>query len=298
MIEWLRAARPKRDGLELGIGDDMALVAVAAGRVLLSSDMLLDGVHFDSTVHSLASIGRKAIACGLSDCAAMAVRPVAVTVSVAWPADWTLQQAKELAHGMFEIADAHDVAIAGGDTTRWRDAAGRLCVDVAMTAVPYEGIEPIRRSGARAGDGLYVTGPLGGSLLGRHLTFTPRVQQARSLAEDLGGRLHAMMDISDGLSLDLWRMCQASGVGAVLDAELLEAVISEAAQEAARADRALALDHALTDGEDFELLIAIEGPVDGLPVPLFRVGEVAVEGLALRRADGTVEKLEAKGFAH
>ena len=298
MIEWLRAARPAWGDVTLGIGDDMAMLAVPAGRVLLSSDMLLDGVHFDSTVHSLASIGRKAVACGLSDCAAMAVRPVAVTVSVAWPADWTLEQAKELARGMFEMADNYDVAIAGGDTTRWREVSGRLCVDVAIAGVPHDGIEPIRRSGARAGDGLFVTGPLGGSLQGRHLTFTPRAAEARLLAERLGGRLHAMMDISDGLSLDLWRMCQASDVGAVLDAGLLEAAISDAAREAAKADGRSALDHALGDGEDFELLMAIDASVDEWPIPLLRVGDVTCAGLGLRTADGTVETLEPKGFSH
>lgn len=280
----------------------MAVVDGGGGRVLVASDMLLDGVHFDSTRHDLAMIGRKAIACNLSDCAAMAVRPLAAVVSVALPGAWTLAKAKELFEGMFAVADEFGLAIVGGDTTSWRHP---LAIDVAITAVPYDGIEPVRRSGARVGDTLCVTGKLGGSLMGRHLTFTPRVTEARTLAGALGNRLHAMMDISDGLSLDLWRMCDASGVGAVLSERLLLEVVSDAAKRMSEADGRPALEHALSDGEDFELLLAVD-PNAGEPaewsarlgVPIGPVGRITETGYGIELCDGRVETLQPKGYVH
>ncbi len=295
LVTWLQQQQRDHSRVRLGIGDDMAALSAARGATLLSSDMLLDGVHFDTTVHRPAQIGRKAIACSLSDCAAMAVRPVAATVSVALPSKQSTEQTHELFRGMFEMAHEHELAIVGGDTTRWNHP---LAIDVAISAQPFEGVEPVRRSGARAGDGLFVTGPLGGSLLGRHLNFAPRVTEARCLAEWLGDRLHAMIDISDGLALDLWRICQASDVGAMLDEASLGAVISEDAHRASAADGRSPMEHALGDGEDFELLLAVAGEVHDPPVPLFPVGWITEDGLTLRKPDGTVAPLEPKGYVH
>ena len=294
-VEWLRGRQQRHAAVRLGIGDDMAVVAAGLQDVLLTSDMLLDGVHFDTACQPLRKIGRKAMACGLSDCAAMAVRPIAATVSVALPTDGSIVQAQELYEGMFAIAGEYDLAIVGGDTTRWNR---RLAIDVAVLAIPYAGIEPVTRSGAKLGDILYVTGRLGGSLLGRHLEFTPRVHEAHTLVHQLGGRVHAMMDISDGLALDLWRMCHASNVGAMLDEGRLEAVINEDAREAAVQDGRTPLDHALSDGEDFELLVAAEGDVSDTKVTLYPLGEVTSGGFSLRRLDGRVEPLEPKGYVH
>ena len=318
-VEWLRHRRRTHTAVTLGIGDDMAILARTGGPVLVSSDMLLDGIHFDTDRHDLSLIGRKAIACSLSDCAAMAVRPIAVTVSIALSSSCALPEARRIYDGIFSIAQEYDVVVAGGDTTRWDHP---LAIDVAITATPYEGVEPVRRSGARIGDTLYVTGPLGGSSLGRHLTFAPRVTEARKLAETLGDSLHAMMDISDGLSLDLWRICEASGVAAVLDERQLEAIISEDARRLSGKDATPALDHALSDGEDFELLLAIDGGAGPAPLPLWAVGQVhdldtmeppegdhpggecgtspksASPRLAIRRMDGRVEPLEPTGYLH
>ncbi len=303
-VDWLRQRERRHPAVELGIGDDMAVVVAGApggdrshGRLLLASDMFLDGVHFDTTCHAPALIGRKSIACNLSDCAAMAVRPLAATVSLALPTAGSMSDARRVLEGAFQIAEAFDLPIVGGDTTRW---AHPLAIDVAITATPYDGFEPVRRSGAVPGDVLLVTGPLGGSLLGRHLTFTPRVREARALAETLGDRLHAMIDISDGLSLDLWRLCTASGVGAVLDQRQLERVVSDdAAAAAAEGDRS-PLEHALSDGEDFELLLAVApeaaGDVGG--AWLAPVGVVTPSGLALRQDDGRTVPLEPRGYVH
>ncbi len=293
LIAWLQARQRPSPAVRLGIGDDMAIVETSSPVHLLSSDMLLDGVHFDTRAQSLGDIGRKAIACCLSDCAAMAVRPVAATVSLALPEPMTLDSVKTLFRGMFDVSTEFEIAIVGGDVTRW---CHPLAIDVAVVAAPYEDSRPVYRTGAVPGDRLFVTGLLGGSLLGRHLSFVPRVHEARRLAKALAERLHAMLDISDGLSLDLWRLCQASGVGALLDEGLLDAVASDDARRVT--DGRSAIDHVLGDGEDFELLLAVAGDPGDVSVPLFPVGEVTREGLALRRCDGRIAPLEPKGYVH
>lgn len=300
LVEWLTAWSAEGESssaVTLGIGDDMAIVDTGGGQVLLTSDMLLDGVHFDRSKHGPEAIGRKAIACSLSDCAAMAVKPMAATVSVALPGGWSHDDSHRLYHGMRAMADSFDCAIVGGDTTAWNQ---RLAIDVSMLAVAYPGLSPIRRSGAKVGDALLVTGPLGGSLLGRHLTFTPRVREAKSIAETLGRSVHAMMDISDGLSLDLHRLCKASGVGAVLDESMLGLVISPETAEAAKRDGRSPLDHVLSDGEDFELLLAVDPKAAHSvnDVTLFRVGTVTPSGLEIRSRNGIMGSLAPRGFEH
>ena len=257
--------------------------------------MLLDGVHFDRANDSPTDIGRKAVACCLSDCAAMAVRPVAITVSVALPRSMTRDDVYAMFRGALSMAEAYETTIVGGDTTRWDQP---LVIDVAATAIPYSGIAPVTRSGGQPGDLLYVTGQLGGSLLGHHLQFDPRVREGRSLAEHLGSRLHAMIDISDGLSLDAWRIGRASGVGVVLDQPMIESIVSASARRLADRDGRSAFEHALHDGEDFELLLAVSGKVTDSPVALHAVGELTEKGFMLRRPDGDLQSLEPKGYVH
>jgi thiamine-monophosphate kinase len=229
----------------------------------------------------------------------MAVRPIAATVSVALSDDMGIDEAKQLFGGMRTIAEEFACDIVGGDTTRWGHP---LAIDVCMVAGAYPGVKPVRRSGARPGDFLAVTGCLGGSLRGRHLTFTPRVREARRLAETLGTRLHALMDISDGLSLDLFRMCEASGTGAELYEEALDDVISDDARAAADDDGRSPLAHALEDGEDFELLAAVApeaATTDRLDeLDLRRVGVVTENGFVLRGSSGRAVPLEPRGYDH
>ena len=298
LIRWLTDQQsPMPAHVPLGIGDDMCIVAAGAETVLLGSDLLLDGVHFDSATHSLESVGRKALACGLSDCAAMAVQPRAATVSVALPDSFNLSHAKALYTEMRALGERFECPVTGGDTTSWSHP---LAIDVTVMARPYPGLQPVLRSGAQPGDGLYVTGPLGGSLLGRHLTFEPRVHEAHRLAKNLGCALHAMLDISDGLSLDLHRLCASSNVGARLDESLLEQVVHHDAVEAARGDGRSKLDHVLGDGEDFELLLAVAGDprVSVAGVRLHRVGEIVASDLVIRRPNGRVEPLPVQGYEH
>jgi len=295
IIEWVRARSRTHSSIRVGIGDDMAIVDAGAGCFLVSTDLLLDQVHFDSKIHSPTQIGRKAVARSLSDCAAMAVRPVSVLISVALPRSMPDPAIRELFQAMCNTAAQFGAVIAGGDTARWNSP---LAIDVAVTGEPYLGIEPVPRKGAKLGDVVYSTGRLGGSILGRHLTFLPRIDEARTIATKLGGKLHAMIDISDGLTLDLWRLCQESGVGALLDESLILEAVSDDARTLARTDGISDLQHALSDGEDYELLMAVDpsATISGLPV--LPLGRIVQSGLSMTRVHGVVEALVPRGFVH
>jgi thiamine-monophosphate kinase len=297
LVRWLMRRSPHRPEVLVGIGDDMAALDLGGGPVLVTCDMLLDGVHFDTAAQALGAIGRKAANCSLSDCAAMAVRPVGAVVSVALPRGFGLAKTQELLEALSKACAAFDCPLIGGDTTSWPQP---LAIDVTMLATPYPGIAPVRRNGARPGDRIFTTGPLGGSLLGKHLDFTPRIAEARRLAETLGGRLHAMLDVTDGLALDLDRMCEASGVGAILDESMVLAAASEAAHAAAGQSGRSVLEHVFADGEDFELLFATAADNHELQtLGSFPLGEiVAGSGMKLRRPDGGLDPLEPRGYQH
>jgi len=253
-IDWLRQRTPPTQRVLLGPGDDTAMLNWPRGpNCLVTTDMLLEGSCFRlAETHSGAAgagtarqIGRKALAVNLSDIAAMAGIPIAAVVSVGLPQKGGRALAEELYLGLREMADSFDTAIIGGDTNSWD---GPLVISVtALGEVPNE--RRWLRSGAQPGDAIVVTGQLGGSILGRHFDFTPRVPEALWLAENAD--VHAAIDVSDGLSLDLSRICEASGCGAVIDLEKVP--IAAAAAELARKDpNGLSpLDHALGDGEDF-----------------------------------------------
>lgn len=300
LIEWLRQRFPVNpERVPIGIGDDMASVRLGGDLVLITADMLLDGVHFDTRQHIYELIGRKAIACSLSDCAAMACRPRVATVSLALHDGMCMDDAKRLYEGMACIAEEFDCDIVGGDTTSW---PGKLVIDVAMLAEPMSPRGPIRRCDARAGDRIYVSGPLGGSLAGKHLTFVPRLELASRLV--LEPDLHAMMDVSDGLSMDLCRLCAASHCDAELSAEALEEVISPAARTLADEDGVGPMEHALNDGEDFELLVVGGEGLGAEDFGLVEVGRMtapAEEGhttMCLSNRMGKFRIVEPRGYEH
>lgn len=295
MVEWVRRRSRTHSSILTGVGDDMAVIAAPARQFLLSSDMLLDGVHFDSTIHTFRQIGRKAVTRTLSDCAAMAVQPTAVLVSVALPKDMPSPSVEELFEAMHVVAEQFGAGVAGGDTARWN---APLAIDITIAAEPFPGIAPIMRNSAKVNDLLFTTGQLGGSMLGKHLAFVPRIQEAHVIATRLGGDLHAMIDISDGLALDLWRICEASGVGAMLNESSLTNVISADARKCAAKDGVDCLRHVLSDGEDYELLLAVGPSVDTAGLPLIPIGRITASGLELTRLDGKVEPLQPKGYVH
>jgi len=329
-VRWLRDHVPRDPRLRLGLGDDAAMLSLA-GRadVVLTTDLLTDGVDFHVGADDPRRIGRKALAVNLSDLAAMAARPLAAVVSIALPREPTaagtpLELAIALYEGLLPLAADYELAIAGGDTNTYD---GPLVISATLLGeVTDRG--PLTRGGGRPGDWLLVTGTLGGTVLGHSFDFTPRIQEALLLHERY--QLHAGMDISDGLALDLSRLAAESGCGAVVITdrvpvssaaiELAKKAGSEACGELSRAEQVgdspwrgagsdsttLALRHALSDGEDFELLIAT--PPDAaaailrdqpLTCPVTHVGElIADAGLWQQLPDGSRQPLEPIGWLH
>jgi thiamine-monophosphate kinase len=289
-IDWVTAqAKAPSPLVVVPPGDDLAVLKWPADDLLLVGvDQVLDGVHFDSVLHSPRQIGRKAMNRNLSDCAAMACLPAAAVATVAAPRGVGVEYLKELFLGMREAADPWDCAVVGGDTGSWE---GKLAVTVTILG-RSAGVAPVTRRGARPGDALFVTGPLGGSILGRHLSFTPRITLARELA--MAGAATSMIDLSDGLSRDVRHLCDQSGVGVVIEAGRVP--VHEDAHALSRRDGRSPLDHALHDGEDYELLYT--GPlhlVSPLTTPIGRV--VAEPGVMLHAAAG-VAPLEPMGWEH
>ena len=300
-IQWLRAQVPQHPRIPLGIGDDAAVLDLPAGRQwVVTTDMLMDGVDFHVGQHDPALIGRKSLAVNLSDLAAMGSRPVACFVSVALPRQGGEALARQVYEGLFALARQFDTAIAGGDTNSWD---GKLVINVTAVGEIETG-KAWKRSGARSGDQILVTGEFGGSILGKHFEFTPRVAEAAWLATN--AKVNAAIDVSDGLSLDLSRVCQESGCGAVLELQAIP--ISPLARQLVTNERSglSALDHALGDGEDFELILAVSPPeaerllaIQPLTSPLTRIGQfVAEPGLWSQTADGARAALTPRGYEH
>jgi thiamine-monophosphate kinase len=291
-IRWLRTQVRSTDRVEVGIGDDCAVLRIPEERALVTTDMLMDGVHFRLAEAGPRRVGRKALAVNLSDIAAMAGRPIAAVVSLALPRHGAGKLAEELLLGMRPLADEFATAIVGGDTNTW---PGPLVISITVIGEPGPA-GPVLRSGAKPGDWLLVTGPLGGSRGAKEFDFTPRIQEARTLR--LLCDLHALIDISDGLAGDLGHLCAESGVGAVVFAERIPIAASVVGEN--RVTRAL------TDGEDFELAFAVspaEGRmlIDRQPVSdvtLVHVGEFTAER-GLRIAEGSTRRpLEPRGYVH
>jgi thiamine-monophosphate kinase len=296
LIDWIRERSRGHSAGPVGIGDDAALVWSSANGVLVTTDMLMDGVDFDVQTTSHELIGRKCLAVNLSDIAAMAGRPLAAFVSLALPRHDGRTLAEELYRGMWPLAAEYDVAIAGGDTNTWD---GPLVVNVTVLGEPPAG-GPVLRSGGQSGDLLFVTGSLGGSIGGRHLSFTPRVREAERLRELV--ELHAMIDLSDGLASDVRHLTNESDVGVVIDADRIP-IHNDVDPNLPPSER---IRHALSDGEDFELLFTVSAD-DGakllsrthLDVQVTCIGEV-IDGhdCFLRRADGTLQPLPRGGWEH
>jgi thiamine-monophosphate kinase len=297
LVAWLtRHTEIPPELCPIGIGDDMAQLRWQADSVCITTDMLVEGVHFDLAETTLEQVGYKAMAVSLSDCAAMATIPVAAVVSLALPRGGETGLVRQLHRGLQQAGRAFDCAVVGGDTTRGTARNG-LVVNVAMLSHPPAGRHPIARNGARVGDVIAVTGALGGSRRGHHLHFTPRVREALMLAE--GAELHAMMDLSDGLSTDLHRLCRASRSGALIRAADLPLSASARKQPDP-------LHAALNDGEDFELLFTLT-PADfarlksawQCPTALTAVGTIeAGTSLRLEGETGAVEPLRPGGYDH
>jgi thiamine-monophosphate kinase len=303
LIARLTRALPTNDSVVVGAGDDCAVLDLGADdRLLLfKTDAVVEGVHFTSDT-APEKIGHKALARCLSDIAAMAGTPTAALITIGLPRKFEPEFVQKIYAGLNALAKRHGVAIVGGETTTNPD---RVLISIALVGTVPRGRQ-LLRSGAKAGDVIFVTGELGGSIAGRHLEFEPRLAEARWLAEHF--RIHALMDVSDGLAGDLRHLLNASQVGA----ELLKSAIpiSRAAREISRRGDAAkpAFVAALTDGEDFELLFTVASK-SAVPLldawklqfpklKLHCIGRiVAGEGIKLRDETG-VRPLTAHGYVH
>lgn len=304
LVRWLTENLPAHPLLRIGLGDDAAVVRWrTGGDLVVTTDAVTDEVDFILAETDPRLVGHKALGVNLSDLAAMAAEPVAAVVSLVLPRKGcggldAKGLAIELYRGMLPLAEQFGVAIAGGDTNSWD---GLLAISItAFGRVTERG--PLTRSGAKPGDCLLVTGALGGSILGRHLRVEPRVREALLLNERY--ELTAGMDISDGLALDASRLAAASGCGVAL--RLDQIPISADAVRLAACDRATPLEHALGDGEDFELLLTAPPEVaerivreQPLGVPVTIIGEcVAQAGLWNTGNQDQLLPLDASGYRH
>ncbi len=296
ITSWFAAqskADPKR--FPIGIGDDMAQVAVDGDSVLITTDMLVEGSHFDLSKTTLRQVGYKAMAVNLSDCAAMATVPVCAVAAVALPRGCGEKELKALYAGMARAGRPFGCELIGGDITAWKKSSAALAINVSMLSIPSGYHQPVRRSGAKVGDFICVSGALGGSLGGRHLEFEPRVKLALEMTK--AARINSMMDISDGLSTDLNRVCTQSKVGAIIEAEKIP--LTQAAKRSADPLKA-----ALEDGEDFELLFTVcPGQWKKLQAAGFRqfcrIGTItAGRGMKIVMPGGKTKKLFPRGFDH
>lgn len=305
------AGRVPADADALGIGDDAAVVEMSAGsRLVATVDTLVSDVHFRWEWSSPADVGWKSVVVNVSDLAAMGARPRWLLVALAAPGDTSTDVLDGLYTGMTEAADAYGAAVVGGDTVR------APVVVISVTALGEVDRPPLTRSGARPGDVLAVTGPLGRAAAGLNLLMSqktegltpedaiacmgahrrPRARVDAGLALVRWGRVHAAMDVSDGLLSDVRRIADASGVGVELDRDAVPVAPEAARVAGVRGWDAFAM--AAGGGEDFELLVALDPQdVDASPVPLHVVGRVTDGGLALRTPDGT-EPLPEGGFEH
>jgi thiamine-monophosphate kinase len=317
------AAMGSQTGVRLGIGDDCAVLAPTPGRSLVATtDLLLEDVHFRRRWAEPADIGWKALAVNLSDIASMGADPRWALVALACPETTECEEVEAFFGGMLALADAHEVAVVGGDTSA---SPGGWLVNVTLLG-ETSGV-PLRRSTARPGDIVAVTGPLGRSAAGlallespkappeiapavlaglteTHLRPRPRVAEGRWLAA--AGVVGAMMDLSDGLATDLDRLVGESGVGAQIEIERLP--IDDATRRLADALGVDPVAWATGGGEDYELLLtcpaaAFERVAEGLaamsagarPTP---IGEI-VASPTVRYVDGGGRQVKVqRGFEH
>jgi len=279
----------------VGPGDDCAVIQ-ATGRLLITVDQLVEGRHYLPPADGgrggtlLDLVARKAVARSVSDIAAMGGRPMAALAAAC------LRQGFVGADGLFDAmhrwAEHWGCPLIGGDIAT-HDGPTVLSVTVIGTA--HESRGPVLRSGAKVGDAVYVTGRLGGSLgSGRHLGFEPRIAEGLWLAATLGDRLHAMMDLSDGLGRDAGRMAESSGVRIELESSLLP-----------RHPDVPTWERALADGEDYELLFTADPAWEATPtagatgVQITRIGSVVSgSGCVVRSESGSWVEAGELGWEH
>jgi thiamine-monophosphate kinase len=309
LIDELRRLLPDGEDVTVGVGDDAAVVRTRGGSsVVVSTDALVDRVHFRLDWSSPADVGHKAVSVNVSDIAAMGAEPRWILVALCAPGDLDTDVVKEIYGGMTEAAASYGAAVVGGDTVRAQELV------LSVTAIGELDGEPMTRSVAKPGDVVAVTGPLGRAAAGVNLLLSgdpkdvvvrdaiacidahrrpaARVREGRALRD---GGVRAALDISDGLATDAGRLADASGVGIEIDEKLVPV-----ATEARSVGDARGWDvgqMVLVGGEDFELLVA--APADVVEqLELIAIGRVTDgEGVFLVR-DGERTELGPQGWDH
>ncbi len=290
-IDWLRDVLSSKY-----VGDDAAVIDIEGVELVFTTDLLVEGTHFRADTEP-RMVGRKAAAVSLSDIAAMGASPVCAVLSICFRRGCGESFARELLLGAVDVAGEFGLEIVGGDTTSSEGGLSVSCAAIGRS--PMGGA--MRRGGARRGDAILVTGALGGSLLGRHLEFVPRVREAAKILSVI--RPNAMIDISDGLACDLGHILEESGIGAVIVEE--DIPVSDDARKLSKDDGRSALEHALHDGEDYELLMTV--PANqmekilglGLGCGVTSIGRItAGTDLKLRDRSGAERAIETTGYEH
>ena len=291
---WL-ASRARPTALALGLGNDAAVLRRATGRSVLCCDQTVEGIHFEPGTPA-ARVGAKAAARALSDLAASAARPGVLLVAGAFAASVEERWIRAVLTAIESTARAHGAELVGGDLTALPAGSPALLAVTAHGRLA-PGDAAVARDRARPGHVVVLTGAVGGSRLGRHLGIEPRVTAGRWLARN-GAR--AMMDVSDGLALDLSRLAAASGVRIVLD----HVPVHRDARRAAKRSGRPALEHALCDGEDHELVATLPAAAwararrrrGAAGVPITEVGRVVRgAGLEVPGPGNGAERVEWSG---
>lgn len=310
-------------GVVVGLGDDAAVVAPGGGELVLTTDLLAEGVHFEAGSLSAHDLGAKSVIVNLSDIAAMAASPRFALVALGVPPDTDAAWVMELYGGMRDVCAEYALALVGGDTNR----SELIVVSVAIVGEVAPG-RAVLRSGAHVGDRIAVTGSLGAAAGGLVLSKADGAVAGSALSEPWGRQLAealarptarvgeaqliarsgatAMMDLSDGLAKDLSRLCAASGVGARI--EVGDVPVAPALAHGAETLGVDPVAVALSGGEDYELLAAIPSDgyavarvelLDAFGVDLTDVGEVVAGARVVGvNADGTEEPLAPLGWDH
>ncbi len=313
IVQIRRLAKSNNPAVLTGIGDDCAVLRLGVegegADTLVTTDFSLEGIHFRREWHSAESVGHRCLTRGLSDIAAMGGRPVAAFLSLALPRDLPSAWVTRFTHGLISLAKKHGVTLAGGDIAESPDG---ILADIIVVGTVPKG-KAVLRSGARAGDRVYLSGELGGSAAAvgkmlkqpkrklnprdypRHFFPEPRIEVGRVLREK--GLVSAMIDTSDGLSSDLAHICEESGVGAEIQAEAI------ARASVGRSPIEVDLELALHGGEDYELLFTAPRskrvPSQIAGVPITQIGHVTrFRKIILMNLGGMGFELKPGGWEH
>jgi len=306
----------------VGIDDDAAAIRIIDNEILLlTTDTMIEGVHFDLSYFTCFQLGQKIMAVNISDIAAMGGRPSYVLIALSIPPTVPLKSVEELYQGIIRIGDRYDISIIGGDTTSTPQN-----IFISITLVGYTNPEKLTlRSGAKEGDVVCVTGFLGMSkaglkvlrdeelvkqdkfekLISKHLTPEPRLHEAQFLVQN--GNIHSMIDVSDGLLADLDHICKLSNVGAEIFSETIP--VEESTKRVAHHFDDSWLNYAISGGEDFELLITMpENDYNKivhdfekiLRLNLTKIGRIVKKDKGVKVFDkgGKVIPINSRGYDH